>query len=504
MKRLSISNITILVATGTLISRILGFGRELVLAYKFGASIESDIFLVAITIPMLLFQSIGVSFSTAMIPIESTIENNEESKKLFHSSLMTYTFIISSILSIIGVFYSEQVIKIFTPGFEQNEITLAANLLKLTFPITIFSMLSAVTSGFLMFINKYYVVTFSQIIYNLALILMLFLSDRFGIRGIAFGALFGYIIIFVMQIKKCFSHGFSFAFSMKVSKYIQKFFFVIFPISLVTFSQQIGSFVDRYLASNMTGGTIAALNYADRLYLLPYGIIIMAISTVYYPGLVKLNKLEEKAELKNQIHKLLSLCIIIIIPILIFLYIFKFEIVSFVYQRGSFSNDDVITTSTALGFYVLGMIGLSTREIFLKLYFSIEDNKTPMINSAIMVVINIFSSIFLSRYIGYAGLALGTSISISVSSLLLMVNAYKKGFLNLKLQFLLRIFLITMTQLIVSILIHNINFINKLCISSFTQLLIHFMLSIVIYFIILTMLNFNGLRNIILTKLRLS
>lgn len=455
-------SITVLVAVGTLLSRILGFGREVVLAEKFGASIESDVFLVAITVPLILFQSIGIGFTNAMIPIQEDIKENSKIKIQFYSSLLTYTLVFSILVTAIGMFFSESVVTLFAPGFNYQETQLTSQLLMITFPMTIFSMITAITSGVLQYNNRFYIVTFGQIPYNSIVIIALLFSHLYGIKGVALGALIASFTLLCIQLPKSIQLGFTLRLSWRINSHLRKFLFILLPISLVTLSQQAGSIVDRYLASNLSNGSIAALNFADRLYLLPFGIIIMAISTVYYPKLVRVIREKPIIEIQKLTNRLIGISFFVMLPLATAMFMLKTEIVSFVYERGNFTLQDVEKTSIAFGYYAIGLVSLSIRELILKINFAIEDNKTPMINSIVMILINIILSVILSHKMGHGGIALGTSLSIIISSLMLIIALKRKKILMFSFLFLSKIIFITIIIIIFSELLIYSEIVNNL------------------------------------------
>lgn len=189
---------------------------------------------------------------------------------------------------------------------------------------------------------------------------------------------------------------------------------------------QINVLVDRTIASTLIVGGISALNYANRLNTFIQGIFVMSIATVMYPLISKMVTDKDIDGLKRTLSESIFGINILIVPITVGAVIFSSPLVSLIFGRGAFDEQANILTSSALLFYSIGMLGFGLREILSRVFYSMQDTKTPMINAAIGMIINILLNLILSRLLGIGGLALATSIAAIVTTFLLFMNLRKK------------------------------------------------------------------------------
>ena len=196
------------------------------------------------------------------------------------------------------------------------------------------------------------------------------------------------------------------------------------PVLIGVAVTQINTIVDRTIASTLVEGSISALSYANKLNQFVMGMFIVSISSVVYPMLSKLSTENNKVEFNKSIVTATSTVILLVIPISVGAIILSKPIVKVLFQRGAFDDRAAYMTSVALVFYSIGMIGFGLRDILGKVFYSLQDTKTPMINGAIAMGLNIILNISFVKFTNMqlAGLALATSISALVTVALLFIN----------------------------------------------------------------------------------
>ena len=156
------------------------------------------------------------------------------------------------------------------------------------------------------------------------------------------------------------------------------------------------------------------------------GVIAVAISTVMYPILSRLASEGNKKLFKINLSKSINMIVIIMLPIMMIITTFSKEIVKILFEDGSFNSHDTYLTSTALFFYSIGIVAYALKELLAKSFYSLQDTKTPVRNATVSVVINIILSVTLSNVMGIGGLALASSISAMVTTILLLISLRKK------------------------------------------------------------------------------
>lgn len=198
------------------------------------------------------------------------------------------------------------------------------------------------------------------------------------------------------------------------------------PVFIGVAVDQINIMVDRTLASTLVEGSISALNYANKLNQFIIGLFIVSIVTVIYPMLSKLSSDNNKDEFISSISKSISSVILLVIPISIGAIVLAEPIVNLLFQRGAFDARATSMTVIALAFYSIGMVGFGLRDILGKVFYSLQDTRTPMINGAMAMGMNIILNIILVRFMGHAGLAFATSLSALICIVLLFNSLNKK------------------------------------------------------------------------------
>jgi putative peptidoglycan lipid II flippase len=201
---------------------------------------------------------------------------------------------------------------------------------------------------------------------------------------------------------------------------------IALPVIFGTSIEQVNKLVDRTLASGIAVGGISALNYAARLNGFVQDLFVMSISTVMYPMISKMASEQNLRGLKYTLSEAIGMINLMVIPATVGAIIFAEPIVSLLFGRGAFTPEAAAMTSSALKFYSIGMLAFGLREILSRAFYALQDTKTPMVNGAIAVGLNIVLNIILSRYIGIGGLALATSIAGIVATILFFITLRKK------------------------------------------------------------------------------
>ena len=201
---------------------------------------------------------------------------------------------------------------------------------------------------------------------------------------------------------------------------------LIIPVFIGVGVNQINSIVDRSLASTLGDGFITILNSANRLNGFVLGLFIATIAAVIYPTLSKLSNEEDKGKFVTSVAQSVNTVVLLIIPISIGAIVLAEPVVRIVFERGAFDAEATKMTAIALVCYSVGMIGFSLREILNKVFYSLQDTKTPMTNGALAMGMNIVLNIVLIKWAGHAGLALATSISGIICIVLLFRSLKKK------------------------------------------------------------------------------
>lgn len=413
----------------TLASKVIGFGRDVFLSYYFGATEISDAYLISLTVPEVIFSFIIIGIVTAYIPMQSRVveEYGIDAGNEYTSNFINTIFVIA-----IGVFlllftFTEPIVKLFALGFSDDTLRMAVVFTRITLFGMFFTILVNIFSGYLQINNNYITPALSGFPFNIIVIGSIIVASRGNYVILALGTLLAtasQIFLLIPAMKKLkFKYLFKINFrDEKIKKTLQ----IAFPVIIGTSVNQINKLVDRTIASSLAIGGISALNYASRLNLFIQGLFVTSIITVMYPLISSYASKNKIYEIKRALLEYINIVIIILLPITIGTVIFNREIITLLFGRGLFDDVAVQMTSTALLFYSIGMLGFGLREVLARGFYSIQDTKTPMVNAAIGMIVNIILNILLSKILGIGGLALATSISAIFTTILLFVSLRKR------------------------------------------------------------------------------
>lgn len=409
----------------TVIAKCIGFLREIVLSYYFGASTVTDAFMISLTIPGTLFTFLGTGLLTSYIPIYNQIEKleNKEYEYQFTSNLINNLIFISIILILVVFYFTEDIVILFASGFDKETVDIAVIFTRIGIVSIIFSSLIYVFSGYLQMKDRIVYVAFSGIPSSIVVLLSIIFSSYYGIVYLAIGNTLSILIQFLFLIPMIYFSGFRFywKFSFK-DIYIKRMIKLSLPVIIGISINQINVLVDRTIASRISIGGITSIMYANKINMFIQSVFVMSIATIFFIEIAEFASSKEFERLKVYLIKSVNVIGLLVIPASFILVFFSNEIVEFLFDRGAFSENAKIMTSSSLMFYSFGMIGFGLRDIFSRVYYSLQDTKTPTINAAVGMFLNIILNIILSRFLGVGGLALATSISGIVTTFLLARN----------------------------------------------------------------------------------
>jgi putative peptidoglycan lipid II flippase len=412
----------------TIITKILSFAREVVLSYFYGASAISDAYLISMTIPGIIFSLVGVAINRTYIPIFSNIIKNQNEKEgnIFTNNIINFFIIFCTAMFLIGFLFAEQIVKLFASGFEGESLFLAVNFTKITLFGIYFTTISHILISYLQIKNKFIVPALISVPFNIIIILSIIFSTK-NLYLLAVGVVIAIFSQLLVLLFTSFKNGFKYNFLFKPKdENFKKLIYLSLPIILGSSITQINVLVDRTIASRIVVGGISALNYATRLNNFVLGIFVLSITTVMYPSISKMAAENKFKEFKISLVEVIGIINLLLVPITIGSMIFATPIVQLLFGRGAFSDKAIYLTSQGLIFFSVGMVGFGIKDVLTRALYSLQDTKTPMIIASIAITINIILNIILSNFLGIGGLALATSISAIISTILLFICLRRK------------------------------------------------------------------------------
>ena len=426
----------------TIISRILGYLRDILIAIFLGASIFADAFFVAFRLPNTFRRLFAEgTFNAAFIPsyTSSKIEGKKKGKAFADEVLSLLLFILIFLVTLAEIF-TPYLVYIIAPGFieDNNKFILAIEFTRITFPFLLFVSLSSFFSGILNSNNKFAAASAAPIILNIILIISILIAYYQNLNiaeKLSYGVTIAGVIqlIFLIYVTKNFYKP-KLQIKLKVSRKVKFFFRKLLPSILSSGVTQINILIGTIIAS-FQAGAVSYLYYADRVYQINLAIAGIAVGTVSLPALSRAFKKKNLPNISNIQNKSLELSLLFSIPASLGLILASKEIVSGLFGYGSFTKLDVQMTSQALMYFGYGVVAFALIKVLANFFFARDNTKIPFYISTLMVFLNLIISLSFFKTVGFVIIPIATSIStwIGVIIYLYLLNKYNFLFLQNKL-----------------------------------------------------------------------
>jgi putative peptidoglycan lipid II flippase len=416
------------VGFSTVITRILGFLRDMVIALTFGAGMETDAYLVAFRIPSMLRRLVGEgALTVAFIPVfvEQWHQDEQRAWK-FANTVATLLSLILISITLLGVLLTPYFVKLIAPGFTALPVkfALTTDLTRITFPYILFISLAALTMGILNSLQHFFAPALAPIMLNISLIGCAFFLCPYlkpPVTGLAIGVILGGVTQFLFQIPALIKRGFRYRISFDYKNpAVQKVGLLMLPAFFGLAIAQLAVFTDTLFASFLADGSVAYLFYADRLIEFPLGIFGMAVATAVLPTMSTQTAKGEYDQLVEVLSFALRLVLFIMIPSAVGLIVLRMPIVTTLFQHGKFTLSAAQATSQAVLYYALGVPAIASNRVITPVFYSLKDTATPVKCGAAALVMNIIANALLIKPLKHGGLALATSLSASFNLILLI------------------------------------------------------------------------------------
>ena len=431
-------------STGTfsvfiIISRVLGYIRDVLIAIYLGSGPIADAFFVAFRIPNTFRRLFAEgSFNAAFVPsYSSELTIGKEKAKGFANDVFNFLMLGLLILVIVIEILMPGFVYLIAPGFyeDPNKIELTTLLTRITFPFLLFISLASFFSAILNSHNKFAVAAAAPIILNLILISIIFLakksSDELVIYlsyGVSAAGLLQLIFVY-FYAKKFFTPVLDF--KLKVTKKIKIFFEKFLPGIFSSGVTQINILVGTIIAS-FQASAVSYLYYADRIYQINLAIAGIAIGTVILPNLSRYIKTSNKKKINFVQNKSFELSLFLSVPASMALLVGSEQITSALFGYGAFDNNSVQNSAKALFYFALGLPAFAIIKIFSTFLFARDNTKSPFYYSLISVLINITISIIFFKQIGFIIIPIATTISSWINAILLFIKLSENNFFKLR------------------------------------------------------------------------
>lgn len=431
----SLSRSTLTVASCTMLSRLFGFARDMLVAQFFGAGIGVDAFLVANKIPNFMRRLFAEgAFSQAFVPVLSEYRKtrSESEIQLFVDHISGVLAAVLFLITILGVLISPVLILVFAPGFEREgaRFILASQMLKITFPYLLFISLTALAGAILNSYDRFGIPAFTPVLLNLSLILCaVFIAPHLPnpIMSLAIGVFIGGLVQLLFQ----------FPFLRKIHRFpiprpslkdpgVRRVMKLMVPALFGVSIAQINILIDQWFASFLQIGSISWLYYSDRITQLPLGIFGIAIATVILPSLSRQNATHDKQQYSKTLDWGLRSVLVVGLPAALGIILLAGPILATLFNYGEFNQRDVIMARDSLIAFGIGLPAFMLVKVLASGFYAKQNIKLPVKVGVVALVANTVLVLCLIWSLKHAGLALATSLAAFLNAGLLFILLIKK------------------------------------------------------------------------------
>ena len=417
-------------------TKVFGFVREILLANYYGVGEVAEAYKIAQAIPMIILMIVGTGLSTGFIPAynKADAKSGEKSADRFTSNIMNIVVIFALIFCIIVNLFPNLFVKLFASGFEGEKLAITAMFTRVAVFGTVFSMMSYILQPYLNIKENFWVPAMVGIPMNLVFFASYPLAKNINIMILPIGIVVSVLVQVVWMWPFAKKEGFHYKPVVDFKDpSLRHLLLLAAPVILGVAVNQINMIVDKNMASWVIDGGVAALDYASRMNGFVEGIFIYSVIAVVYPRISKMVIAKQYKGVEATMTNSLVTITLVVVPCIIGLMVFSEPIIRLLFFRGEFDERAVAMTAGGMFWYAPGLMGFGIRGVVSRVFYSMDDAKTPTINAAIAVGVNIVLNIILSMVMGLNGLALATSIASILGSILLMISLRKKG--NLKFEY---------------------------------------------------------------------
>ncbi len=406
-----------LVATSSLLSRLLGVVRDHILAGKFGAGDTLDVYYAAFRVPDFIFNLIVLgALSAGFVPLFTSLiktdraEDHQQAWRLASGILNTLLLVVA-ILGLAGEIFAPQLMRLITPGFSGAKMDQVISLARIMFLSPILLCVSSIFGGILQSYKRFVAYSLPPIFYNLGIIFgALYLTNRWGVWGLAWGVVIGSACHLLIQLPAVISLKFNYQFVFGWrDKLMKKIWIMMSGRTLDLLTTQLNLLVTTIMASTLVSGSLAIFSLANNLQAFAVSLFGISFAVAVFPTLAA--QADDYPELKKTFTKTLRQVWFFILPATALTLVLRAQLVRFVLGSGNFGWNETILTFNTLGLFCLSFFAQAAIPLLSRMFFAQHDTKTPFLIGLFGDGLNIILAIVLARSMGVVGLALAFSLA---------------------------------------------------------------------------------------------
>ncbi|TAK35274.1 MAG: murein biosynthesis integral membrane protein MurJ [Chloroflexota bacterium] len=407
-------------------SRVLGLARDIVIAHAFGTSAELDAYNAAFRLPDFVFQLVaGGAFASAIIPVFSTYATRRGPEEAWRivSAVANAVVLGALLIALAALVLAPRLVPWLVPEFSPAHQSLVVNLTRVMLISPVAFSVSIVVTSVLNARQHFLWPAIAPIVYNLSTITgALLATTGLGIYGLAAGVAAGSVLHLAVQLPALSRCGARYNLTLDLGHPgVREVLRLLLPRTIGLTAAQISLVVYTALASGLASGSIASLNYAWLLTMMPLGIFGIAVANAVFPTLAEQVAEHDLDSLRRTVHGALRMVLFLTIPASVGLITLRVPLIALLFQRGSFDQQSTQMTAWALLFFAAGLFAHATLEVVTRAFYALHDTLTPVTLAVVSMILNVGLSFVLVRFLQHGGLALSMSIATMVEASFLLV-----------------------------------------------------------------------------------
>jgi putative peptidoglycan lipid II flippase len=388
----NITTAALILAGFSFLSRLLGLWRDRLLAGRFGAGSDLDVYFAAFRIPDFIYNIlIAGGIIVALVPLFSEYFLKDKKRAWdFIDNLLNVSSFLLVLVSIVGVIFTPALLRIITPGFSPEQFSLAVLLTRILFLSPIFLGLSSIFSGILQYFNRFLAYSLAPLFYNLGIIFgIIFLAPSYGILGVVLGVVLGAFLHLLVQIPSAIQAGFFYKPILNFKEIeLKRVFSLMAPRTLGVAAPQINLMVATAIASSLPSGALSVFSFANNLSQFPLGLVGIPFAVAAFPALSQSFALKNKKDFLKNFSNAFYKILYVVIPLSFLIFFLRNQIIEIVLKTGRFGESATNISAAALGLFSLGIFAACFLPLIFRAFFSLHDTKTPTIVAIAAMVLN--------------------------------------------------------------------------------------------------------------------
>ena len=413
-----------------IMSKILGVFREAFLMYFYPVGIYTDAYIQASAIPNVIFGIVAAGLVSTFIPIYSKAmaKEGEEKAHEFMNNTLTIVFFITLAMLILGLLFTEEIVRIQGAGLEGEAFKVAVDFTKITLFTLLTNGVFSIFSGYQQYNGRFYVAPVTGLFLNVIVIASIIVSSYTDPIVLVYGLVLGAVAQLLFSVIIAFTKGgyrYKPRFDLK-DQYIKPMLVMAAPIILGQSVNQINATIDKSIATTIGVGSVTIINNATKISDSIFTLFVGSLTTVMYPTIIKQASRKEYDDMKATIVEIMNLVSLIVIPATIGLIVLSKPVVQVYNINGKMAAETSQLIQYAMIGASLGLFAMSIKDVLVRAFYSLDDSMTPVKSSILTVILNLGLNLLLGPIWGVTGLTIATSVSTTIGMLVLYYSLAKR------------------------------------------------------------------------------